>query len=137
MATTDEIFDYVMNNPYNTNPNQLRTMLDSVSGGGNNVVVVTALSSTEGITDVSMTFDEIAEAYQNNAMIFLKLYGMPPEYGTMANFLSLEYFTTSYGNMLRFTGIHDDGNAATLTEVKYENNTWTESSARLAHYVLN
>lgn len=34
MATTDEIFDYVMTNPYNTNPNQLRTMLNSVGGGG-------------------------------------------------------------------------------------------------------
>ncbi len=33
MSTTDEIFDYVMTNPYNTNPNQLKTMLDSVSGG--------------------------------------------------------------------------------------------------------
>lgn len=34
MATTDEIFDYVMTSPYNTNPNQLRTMLDSIGGGG-------------------------------------------------------------------------------------------------------
>ena len=39
MATTDEIFDYVMTNPYNTNPNQLRTMLDSVGGGGGDSIM--------------------------------------------------------------------------------------------------
>ncbi len=65
MATTDEIFDYVMNNPYNTNPNQLRTMLDSVSdGGGSNAVICELNEAT-----VAMTAGELYSAAQEGKII--------------------------------------------------------------------
>lgn len=34
MSNTDEIFDYVMNSPENTNPAVLRGMLNNIGGGG-------------------------------------------------------------------------------------------------------
>lgn len=108
MATTDEIFDYVMTNPYNTNPNQLRTMLDSVGssgGGGGNVVIVT-VEDWSGIQNPSMTYDEMKEAHERGDLLMLKALSMPAEYGIQANWYSLFSFYDTHG-FFSFTAIID------------------------------
>lgn len=100
MATTDEIFDYVMNNPYNTNPNQLRTMLDSVSGGG--AVICELDDSTTTIT-ASMTARELVEAInEGKTIIFVqgnyRYYLTAAEIVPDGNFFKFMYYHPSMSN---------------------------------------
>lgn len=69
MATTDEIFDYVMTNPYNTNPNQLRTMLDSVGGGSGSNAVICELTDNGSTITAAMTAGELAAAIDEGKTI--------------------------------------------------------------------
>ena len=51
MPNANEIFDYVMNSPEDTNPAVLRGMLNSIEGGGGGVLVV---HSVYGKQDTSL-----------------------------------------------------------------------------------
>ena len=103
MATTDEIFDYVMTNPYNTNPNQLRTMLDSVSSGsGSNAVICELDDSTSTIT-ASMTAGELVEAInEGKTIIFVqgiyRYYLTAAEIAPDGNFFKFMYYHPSITN---------------------------------------
>ena len=58
MPNADEIFNYVMNSPENTNPAVLRSMLNSIEeGGGGGVLVVTL-----GVNALDKTWQEIHDA---------------------------------------------------------------------------
>lgn len=58
MTTKDEIFEYVMNTPGNTNPGVLRSLLDGVESGGAFVVTLNAANAAD------KSFAEIIAAYQ-------------------------------------------------------------------------
>lgn len=72
MPNTDEIFDYVMNSPENTNPAVLRSMLNSVRrGGGGALVVNITESKVEGNTvyTCDKTAGEMAAALESGGII--------------------------------------------------------------------
>ena len=75
-----QIIDYVMNSPANTNPNVLGTMLDGIGGDKNIHSVEVAnlnayrASSNEAYEVTSdKTFAELMEAYENGAVIVLQV----------------------------------------------------------------
>lgn len=102
MATTDEIFDYVMTNPYNTNPNQLRTMLDSVGSGGSNAVIC-ELTDNGTTISAAMTAGELVAAIdEGKTIIFVQ--GVYRYYLTSAvivpdnNYYSFMYYYPGMSN---------------------------------------
>ena len=65
--TKEEIFDYVMESPENTNPAVLRSMLNELDGGfGGGVLNIT---DTEGTLD--KTFGEIQEAFESGTPVII------------------------------------------------------------------
>ena len=66
MPTTDEIIEYVMNTPDNSNPAVLRDMLNGL-GGGNSLMIHV---NSDGILD--KTWNEI-KATNGNAILILQL----------------------------------------------------------------
>lgn len=52
----EQVMDYVMNSPANTNPNVLSGMLDSVAQGGGTVEVIKLGESSTGTSDTSAPF---------------------------------------------------------------------------------
>ena len=119
MATTDEIFDYVMTNPYNTNPNQLRTMLDSVSSGGGSSTVLCELitSTTSDVVSAEMTAEELYSAAQEGkTIVFHSLVegAEPLNYYFYVSFVSLIFGTYTFscnqsGSPMNFTATSPDG----------------------------
>jgi len=62
MPDINDVFNYVMNTPDNTNPNVLRSMLNSIEGGGGGgVFMIGATIAGESLT-LNKTFSEIFEA---------------------------------------------------------------------------
>lgn len=58
--TKQDIFNYVMHSPYNTNPNQLATMLDNLeSEGGEEMNVIHVVMNAEDEMTVTETGEEI------------------------------------------------------------------------------
>lgn len=66
----EEIIDYVMENPNNTNPNVLRSMLGQNGGGssGGNILIVT--ESAEYV--MSETWQTIYDTLSAGTLVFLK-----------------------------------------------------------------
>lgn len=65
----DKILDYVMNSPANTNPNVLKTMLESGgsgggSGGGSALIVEATYDSTNDCFTLQSTWQEILDAFK-------------------------------------------------------------------------
>ena len=125
MATTDEIFDYVMNNPYNTNPNQLRTMLDSVgsSGGGGSVICELTFSSSSGVASTEMTAGELYSAVQEGKTIIFHLLTDAAEpmhayYYIIAAGLNFGnyYFSCTNGTVMTFSANSPDAHATCRME---------------------
>jgi hypothetical protein len=58
----DEVIDYVMETPGNTNPNVLRGMLQNSSGGGNVLVVKVKPNTETGKPTMNKTWKEIFDA---------------------------------------------------------------------------
>ena len=67
----DEIINYVMDTPGNTNPNVLRGMLENSGGGGDFIVELTITSETGGTMDHSNV--EILEALRSGKRIFFDI----------------------------------------------------------------
>ena len=93
MSTKDEIFNYVMYNPDNTNPAILKEMLDSLSGGSSSdsdlffVKQIEASSEAKGQTRnvggglnyvLDKTFNEIVNATMTNKVVIL----IVPDFGS-------------------------------------------------------
>ena len=78
MPDKDEIFDYVMNNPENTNPAILRGMLDNLGGGsgssGSLFFVSIVVDDTDPDNPIfftkSRTFGEIKEAAESGSFVY-------------------------------------------------------------------
>ena len=69
----DEVINYVMETPGNTNPNVLRGMLQNSSGGGNAAFYVTFSGSTsESTAACDKTFAEVKEAYDAGKVIITR-----------------------------------------------------------------
>lgn len=67
MSDKDEIFDYVMNNPENTNPAILRGMLNDLGGGS---VIFASATGSDQLT-LSMSYSEVNTAITSGNMIFM------------------------------------------------------------------
>lgn len=74
MSDKDEIFEYVMNNPENTNPAILRGMLDNLSGGASDepFILHGTLTSETGGT-IEETPESLAAAITARKRIILSL----------------------------------------------------------------
>lgn len=73
--TKEEILDYVMNTPDNTNRMVLSDMLDSFSSGGGNIapLITTFVDEpTEGDYQIDKTFGELLEAFENGTPCILQ-----------------------------------------------------------------
>lgn len=73
MSTKDEIFDYVMNSPEDTNPSVLRSMLNDLEAPMQEKFIIT-LTKEDWYEDPwtsDKTFSEIKEAYEQNKQIFV------------------------------------------------------------------
>ncbi len=74
MSTKDEIFDYVMDSPENTNPSVLRSMLNDLETSASGPFIIKFIYDNEDeyfITEVS--FDEIEEAFQQGRPLYCTL----------------------------------------------------------------
>ena len=58
----DEVINYVMETPGNTNPNVLRGMLQNSSGGGNALIVKVEPNTETGKLTMNKTWKEIFDA---------------------------------------------------------------------------
>ena len=58
--TKQEIIDYVMNTPANTNPNVLKTMLDSGSGGSGETLPPITVENIGQVLGVVPDFDNVS-----------------------------------------------------------------------------
>lgn len=72
MSSKDEIFDYVMHSPENTNPAVLRSLLDGIEGGTEYFDVTYTQATSEDTPTVNKTFTEIKSAYETGKIIRLK-----------------------------------------------------------------
>lgn len=68
----NDILDYVMNTPGNTNRAVLSGMLDSMSGSGGDEMLVVSITVTPAGATLDKTYIEIDEAYKSGKMIFGK-----------------------------------------------------------------
>ena len=69
MATTDEIMGYVLNSPHNTNPNVLKDMLDSVSGGSSASICEFSVDFDTGQVELLEKASVLYEQKKNGALI--------------------------------------------------------------------
>lgn len=86
MSTKDEIFDYVMDSPENTNPSVLKSLLNNLETSASGPFIIKFIyNGEEGwyITDVS--FNEIEEAFQQGRSLYCKFVDYCPhgEIGTL------------------------------------------------------
>ena len=122
----EEILNYVMNSPENTNPNVLGSMLDGVdsSTGGGGMVVHFNIDTTDpsNIKAISTTLaSEVANAYCNGANI---VFHCPTTGYTFESYFSIAYYTPKY------TGVEFDsvetwyfvGNGSNITDHGVTNN---------------
>lgn len=78
MSNKDEIFEYVMNNPENTNPAILRGMLNNLGGGSSSSDSLFHVSIVVDDTDPNnpifstkgSTFGEIKEAADSGSFVY-------------------------------------------------------------------
>ena len=70
----EQVMDYVMNSPANTNPNVLSGMLDSVaqSGGTSQFVVHGTPNAADLTVTTDKTYEEISAAYDSGALVIMK-----------------------------------------------------------------
>ena len=69
----DEIINYVMDTPGNTNPNVLRGMLQNNSGGSDNIFLVKIRPGEEDDTFISdKTYEEITEAFNEDKIVIME-----------------------------------------------------------------
>lgn len=90
----DKILDYVMNSPANTNPNVLKTMLDSGGSGGGVLVIEATGSYEEGYT-LDKTYKEISDAFKAGEACVVHYDDLP--YGeSYATIVSVNYYESTY-----------------------------------------
>ena len=108
--SSEEIFDYVMNSPEDTNPSVLRSMLNNLetSASGPFIIEIAYDNKEECyVTDVS--FNEIEEAFQQGRPLYCKFIDSSPcgEIGTLYSLFYWEpsdadtkvYFHFPYGEL--------------------------------------
>lgn len=83
----DKILDYVMNSPANTNPNVLKTMLNSGGSGGGTIMVITSDDGT--VETLDKTVDEIIQMLSNGSSPFVVSFDVAP--GAPYPFINLGY----------------------------------------------
>lgn len=75
----DEIINYVMNTPGNTNPNMLRGMLENNNTGGNNEpfgIEVYYDEDSDALKWRGTTFTEIGDAVDAGRIVYIKWYSL-------------------------------------------------------------
>lgn len=72
MSTKEEIFDYVMNSPENTNPAVLRSLLDGIEGSKNEPFFI-ELSGSDEEPVLTASFSDIIAAINSGRVVYLKL----------------------------------------------------------------
>ena len=77
MSAKDEIFDYVMNSPENTNPNVLRSLLDQIE----TKPFFVELSGSVDEPILTTPFSDILSAVQSGRVVYLKLNRFTGPYG--------------------------------------------------------
>lgn len=97
----EEIISYVMKTPENTNPNVLRSLLDSKANSNKFIVTLTLTSETGGITDKSNK--EIYEAIQAGKEIWFT-----GNMSDMVGYFPLAYYTVIEGYQYPFIGTRFD-----------------------------
>ena len=113
----EQVMDYVMNSPENTNPAILGNMLDSMDGGSkvSDIFVVSGEATSPGtqqnptiLSNVSHTREEIYQAFIDGKMIFFNIHTMPPRYGVQVNTLYLTYIRDDYNMHFNTPGHKDE-----------------------------
>lgn len=74
MATINDIKAYVRETPYNTNPNVLDSLLDSLETGGDSSIIIATLSEDEQTGDLicDKTYEELSTALAANKEVYFK-----------------------------------------------------------------
>lgn len=136
MSTKEKIFEYVTNSPENTNPAVLRSLLNSLDGGGgsNAPFVVTITATRESVT-ADKTYAEIAAALEDNQRILLNWINSNSGYAfTSANNISLS-FTTDNPNCFRFYVCYPgDGELTVISFDIYEYDSISVNEERISNY---
>ena len=73
MSTKNEIFDYVMNSPENTNPAVLGSMLNNLESGGDTGDPLIVTFSGEYGNSCDKTFAEIKSAFESGRRVYATL----------------------------------------------------------------
>ena len=78
MPDINDVFNYVMDTPDNTNPNVLRSMLNSLEGGGSGGGTLKVTITSEEVSDgtkftMDKTWQEIANAFNSGNMPYFIL----------------------------------------------------------------
>lgn len=75
MSTKDEIFDYVINSPENTNPSVLKSLLNNLETSASGPFIIEIVYNNEEEwyePATSVSFDEIKEAFQQGRPLYWK-----------------------------------------------------------------
>lgn len=72
MSTTDEVFDYIMDSPEDTNPAVLKSLLDSIPESWEPVYFYITITQEEsGLYSKDVTFEEILDAYNAKKILLV------------------------------------------------------------------
>ncbi len=120
MSTKDEIFDYVMNSPENTNPSILKSLLNDLEVPMQEQFIITLTPDDNmEVWTSDKSFSEIAEAYNQNKNIFVRatdflisLSGVKLKISddTVFEFQFITYGYNFKGDNDQFVGIYIDEN---------------------------
>ena len=121
----EQVMDYVMNSPANTNPNVLSGMLDSIADAGGGGTLLFVVNGTPNIADLTVTtdktYEEIRAAYDSGALVIMKCdyYGfvknmMLTQVTPNALMFGCDYYDDSVNNKTGFmvVTLKNDGTSA-------------------------
>lgn len=101
----EDIMNYVMNTPGNTNPNVLGPMLDEL--GDNRFIVTFTYDEPNDIWNADKTFEECVAAWNNGKMLFAMLGGFEmyipmSAYAAIANHMEFVIMTADLEEPMGF-----------------------------------
>lgn len=102
--TTDEIFNYVMDDPEDTNPNVLKSLLNNISGGSSGTFIVNINAENVGgeyIFTADATAGEIEEAVKAGQQVIGMMSGASGGYEEYRPY-TLNCFMAQTGSMWGF-----------------------------------
>lgn len=125
-TTTDEIVDYVMETPHNTNPAVLRSLLSQYSeegrsSGGGAFIITSADDETAGGIKMDHTWQEIVDATLSGKQCMLVSYDSgydPPELQRIWTSLDIQANPGGGGNW--GVVVHDPRNGTVNKYIYYE-----------------